>query len=332
MKVVFFTEGGKKRGLGHVTRCLSVAQAFQERDRDVEFVISGDSSVESFLTNVDYSFGDWQKENFDLKKHIGVEDIAIVDSYTADESRYVLLSRQSKCSVFFDDFSRLDYPEGFIVNAAVHAENLAYQKRPGQNYLLGVKYIPLRQSFWDIQPKVLRDDLTSLLVVLGGSDLGEKTAEIVEYVSRYCPFLKKIVFLGRDIIMPQNFFQDKGMDLTYYPYLIEEKFVQVMRDVDVAISAAGQTLYELARIGLPTIVIGIAYNQKQNIDGFHVENAVEFAGWWHDENLMLNLKICIDKLRDKLTRKKWHDAMVKLVDGQGARRMVQTILASQEGT
>lgn len=44
--------------------------------------------------------------------------------------------------------------------------------------------------------------------------------------------------------------------------------LSLMLKCDIAVTAAGQTTYELARIGLPTIAIGVVENQKFNIDGW----------------------------------------------------------------
>ncbi len=52
--------------------------------------------------------------------------------------------------------------------------------------------------------------------------------------------------------------------------LIESPDDYGMRDVmlssDVAISAGGQTLYELARTGTPTVAVSVADNQKKNVE------------------------------------------------------------------
>ena len=49
MKVVIVTEGGKDIGFGHITRCISLYQAFEERGIIPEFIVSGDTTVASLL-------------------------------------------------------------------------------------------------------------------------------------------------------------------------------------------------------------------------------------------------------------------------------------------
>ena len=52
MKVSFLTEGGREIGFGHLTRCLSISQAFEEQGITPEFIIvDGDDSILDLLEN-----------------------------------------------------------------------------------------------------------------------------------------------------------------------------------------------------------------------------------------------------------------------------------------
>jgi UDP-2,4-diacetamido-2,4,6-trideoxy-beta-L-altropyranose hydrolase len=49
MKIFIVTEGGKGIGFGHITRCTSIYQAFEQKGLIPEFVINGDNSVKDLL-------------------------------------------------------------------------------------------------------------------------------------------------------------------------------------------------------------------------------------------------------------------------------------------
>ena len=51
MKVFIITEGSQNTGFGHVTRCISLYQAFEERGITPKFVVNGDESIEDLLKN-----------------------------------------------------------------------------------------------------------------------------------------------------------------------------------------------------------------------------------------------------------------------------------------
>ena len=70
-----------------------------------------------------------------------------------------------------------------------------------------------------------------------------------------------------------------------------------MLESDIAISAAGQTTYELARISLPTIMIKVAKNQDLNIKGWLNHGFCEYAGFWINNNLLYNILCSINRLK-----------------------------------
>lgn len=62
MKVKFFTEGGRNIGIGHITRCLSLCQAFEEFNINCQFVIKGNEELKDILVGREINFFDWIKD------------------------------------------------------------------------------------------------------------------------------------------------------------------------------------------------------------------------------------------------------------------------------
>ncbi len=77
MKVVILTEGGKDYGYGHVARCSSIYQAFEQFYIIPKFIINGDDSVKSILPNFNVDIINWIEDLSVISK----ADIVIVDSY-----------------------------------------------------------------------------------------------------------------------------------------------------------------------------------------------------------------------------------------------------------
>lgn len=61
-------------------------------------------------------------------------------------------------------------------------------------------------------------------------------------------------------------------NIRFFYSLDAEHMKTLMLESDVAISAGGQTLYELASVGLPTIAIQVVDNQSEDISGFLKRN------------------------------------------------------------
>lgn len=49
MNVFILTEGGKDAGLGHITRCISIYQAFEKVGIQAKLIVNGDEAVQDLL-------------------------------------------------------------------------------------------------------------------------------------------------------------------------------------------------------------------------------------------------------------------------------------------
>jgi len=328
MKVFIITEGTKNIGFGHVTRCLSLYQAFKERGILPEFIINGDNNVEYLLKDVNYQIFNWLDEKDKLFKKVKDADIAIIDSYLADTSIYNTLSELVKIPVYVDDNKRLDYPDGVVLNGNIHAETLNYTKKEGITYLLGTKYTPLRKEFWEVPEKEIKEKVESIMITFGGDDAKKMTTKILAFLNDNYPNLIKNVIIGRAF---QNIddikkYTDKNTNLIYHPD--EEKMKEVMLESDIAISACGQTLYELARVGVPTIGVCVAENQLGNIKGWEKIGFLEYAGWYNKSNILEKIKNVIEHLKDSEEEEKENRFKVakKFIDGKGSIRTIKILL------
>ena len=323
MKVFIITEGSKNTGFGHITRCLSLYQAFEERGILPKFIINGDNNIEYLLKDVKYQIFNWLNERGKLFKTIKDADIAIIDSYLADISVYNTLSELVKLPVYIDDNKRLDYPKGIVLNGNIHAEELNYPKKDGITYLLGTKYTPLRKEFWEVPEKKIKEKIESIMVAFGGDDAKNMTPKILAFLKDKYPNLIKNVIIGRSF---QNIdeikkYSDKNTNLIYYPDA--EKMKEIMLESDIAISACGQTLNELASVGVPTIGVCIAENQLENVKGWKKIGFLKYCGLWKNDRLLKNIIDSKDNIEDKIQRKKMFEIGKDLLDGRGAKRLIR---------
>lgn len=326
MKVIIITEGGAGAGIGHTTRCTSLYQAFEERGIKPYLLVNADESVKMRLQDLRCIFFDWLDEAERLIGLLSDVDVAIIDSYKASLQLYEEVSRVVKVTVYVDDTMRLDYPKGIVVNGSIYAESLSYPKRRDIVYLIGPQFIPLRREFWHVPDFSVRPDMKGIVVTFGGSDLRNLTPLVLRHLNTHYPSLKKYVVIGTCYSNTHEI-ESEADGLTE---LIKSPDARTVLDImlksDIAISAGGQTLYELARVGVPTIAVAVADNQHFNISGWLEVGFIEFAGWWHDANLLYQISKAVDLLRDASTRQRKRDIGRSFVDGQGARRVVECVL------
>ncbi len=321
MKVFIITEGSKNTGFGHITRCLSLYQAFEERGILPEFIINGDNNIEYLLKDVNYQIFNWLDEKSKLFEKVRDADIAIIDSYLADIAIYNTLSELIKLSVYIDDNKRLDYPKGIVVNGSIYAEELNYPYRNGVTYLFGTKYTPLRKEFWEVPKKEIKNKIESIMITFGGDDVKNMTPKILAFLNDKYPNLIKNVIIGRAFQNIDDIKKctDKNTNLICYPDA--EKMKEIMLESDITISACGQTLNELVSVGVPTIGVCIAENQLGNIKGWEKIGFLEYAGWYNKENILEKIKNVIENLKDSKERKNKSKIAREFIDGKGSSRI-----------
>lgn len=307
MKVFIITEGGKDIGFGHITRCISLYQAFEEREIIPEFVVNGDDVISDLLKDKNYRIFNWLKEKnkiFELVKNV---DVTIVDSYLADISFYETLSKLVKILVYIDDIKRLDYPKGIVVNGSIYAKELNYPEKKGITYLLGTKYIPLRREFWNIPEKKINKEVKNVLITFGGMNHSALIYKVINYLKN------KFDFNFHTVEPEQN-------------RLSAKEILDLMLKADICVSGGGQTTYELARVGVPTIGICFVDNQKLNLEGWQERKFIEFVGWWKDENVLDNVMTEMNLLMSRFKREEKSKIGRQMVDGKGARRVCDLVM------
>ena len=326
MKISIITEGFSKTGYGHITRCLSLYQAFEEKYIHATLYINGDDNVKSLLPDSNHKIIDWAAHPIKLIGDIKNSDVIIIDSYLAGKDFYDNISKHAKVSLFIDDTLRLDYPAGILLNGTINAETFPYKKKPGKESLLGTKYIPLRKEFWNAENRKFNRELSSILITIGATDSQNLTSSILKSLQESFPAIKKKVVIGSSFINKNEIenLRDSTTELFYSPPASLMRYL--MLSSDIAITAAGQTLYELAACGTPSIAIVVAENQKNNIQEWKRKGFLLNTIYYSDVNFTRRIIEQMQTLQSITVRKKLSRIGKKNVDGQGSIRVVNYLI------
>lgn len=304
MKVLIFTEGGGASGFGHVTRCLSLYSAFREAGADAEILLAGNAAAAGLLRGARHRVMDWRGPR-GLAALSGGE-IAVVDSYSAPLSFYRQAADKARLLVSLDDYKRLAYPPGLVVNGAVAAGQLSYPRAKGVTYLLGGQYAPLRPEFRACQRRVQRAKLEKVLITFGGADAEGLAGKLGAFLRKATGLKIETPAAGRRLgaaAVRRN-----------------------MLRADACVTACGQTTYELAACGTPQVGVGFAANQALNIKGWVARRAIKFAGWKGDKELFGRIAELLAGLNQP-ERSALAARARAAVDGRGARRVADAALA-----
>lgn len=248
-EVLVFSEGGDRIGFGHITRDIGLIQYLREFGLNVEFLVRGENLKEIFFEGERFTKCNWL-ENFNFDR-IDRNTLVFVDSYFVGIEFYKKIYERTGMLVIYDDFRRLDYGVGYILNSVAEKDFYGgYDK-----VLWGEDFIFLRKPFWNADLRKRDGSVKNLLITLGGNPPREFLIRIVEYIS------KKWYNINMKIV------SDKidGVNAEFTGFCSSNDMVKLMDWADVAISAGGQTLHELYRMKVPTYMMKLAENQEYNI-------------------------------------------------------------------
>jgi len=329
MKVVVLTEGGEKKGLGHISRCMAMSEAIchMKKGVKVEFIIhSEDRSGLNFQRNSsNVIIADWNKNTKLRNEKIKNAEVVIIDSYEANDSVYQDIKFNTKAKlIMFDDFSRIEYPEGLVVNPAISLGNIKYPEREGVEYLYGAEYVTIRKSFWKSIKKPFNQNIKKVLLTFGGGFYPEFLENFLNTIKGKYQFEIKY-------ILPSNKYlkeiKKRIKDVQILSGLSQENIRKEMISSDLCISGGGQTLYELMRCETPTIGISFASNQENNLNVLAKLGIIDYAGGYDAENVfeklddLININLKLNYRKNKIDKSK------TVIDGKGAIRIWEKILA-----
>jgi spore coat polysaccharide biosynthesis predicted glycosyltransferase SpsG len=318
MNLLILTEGGGKSGYGHISRCVSLFERAVELGVETKLVIHPIGNVSNFIYNTNFILHNWL-EKFDSIFENTYFDIILVDSYFAN---YILLNKiRKKCKViaYMDDTNRLKYPPGVVINGGIGADFISYKPCNHHELLLGREFQPIRTEFINVSPIKVKKNIESIFVAFGGTDINNMTQPTVRYLNNILPTATI------NIILSNKDNHILGKHVVKHTYLDAERLINLLLTCDLAVIAGGQMVYEIARIGLPAIVVQVADNQKFNVLGWQrtgfINNAIPL-----DKYSLETLQIEADKLISQSERVKKSKVGMMTIDGNGTRRIVEFLL------
>lgn len=269
--VAFYVNGNTKRGMGHIYRCLELADEFYVKP-DIYYDIN-QTDIELFGNTTHNLIGvNGINELFKIleqKKY----DIFINDVLNTTLDYMIALKNcnPAKKIINFEDDGEGIYKADLVINA-LYQDPLVRQMKAGKDYYICAKTF----MFYD---KIdIKDKVESIFISFGGADPQDYTDRLLNIISnksKYDKYNFKIV-IGRakqniDKLLEYN--NNENIEVLYDI----KNMPEIMLSCDIALTSRGRTGYELAILGIPTIAM--AQNSREEKHGFvSHENGFEYIG------------------------------------------------------
>lgn len=342
-------------------RCLSIADAAACMGMQVLFLLA-DADSEGLVRSRGYDchilHTDYQRPEEELRQMETVlcrdeRALVLIDSYFVDNEYQKAVGKWAR-TAYLDDFGKESYDVDLIINYNIYAPKLPYRKLYGEKsteLLLGSAYAPLRKEFGEM-PYTVREEAEQILITTGGADrynvAGQLALRLAEWSGQESgrktgqkPRMQTdgpkdgTGRLQIHIVSgPFHDFRDqlKQLQVRYPEITIHENVTnmsELMAACDIAVSAAGSTLYELCAIGVPAVYFYFVENQELPARYFSEMTKMQNAGnYAADAQKTLDglTRETIRMLGSKQLRLAVSENMREVADGRGAQRIAQALL------
>jgi spore coat polysaccharide biosynthesis predicted glycosyltransferase SpsG len=324
-KIVFRCDSNNKIGLGHLVRCLAVANHLKGKC-SIIFATDIDES-NSHIKNdygIIYKKSDEDEEEFLKRINSEVNPDILVLDHQYLYNRYFMqeLKKDSLIILLFDNIcdGMMECDEIIFPNAHFNLDRLKGYISQDKicNVKTGLDYVILRDEIIDLKEKPLQNrHKFKIAVTTGGSDpegvlitlsLLLKTLNIKEDVCLLYGESFKLKNKLDMLDLPENFHK--------LPYSLEYLTIS-----DIVICTFGMTVYEMIYLGLPTICVS---HSKHNAKCARIlkqrYNALENLGYIKDLDTDLLLK-SLNKIQVSK-----NIPLKTIIDGKGALRVANLIL------
>ncbi|MCF7970956.1 MAG: hypothetical protein K9L22_07290 [Methylococcaceae bacterium] len=323
------TEGGQTRGFGHITRCLAIADSFAQYGFTLQFIIQGDESVKSLFQTEQVILFNWLNQTQPLKELLTDSTCILIDSAQISNAQILDIEALHKPVIFIDDEQRRNVlNKGFVVDWTVLSERKNYflPRKDKVTYLLGSQYTPLRKAFHCAQQNSIQPHIKKVMITFGGADVRNLSPTILTALNSTYPGLKKELIIGAGFNNKTELetIADSHTRLIYNADT--QTMIASMQSCDLAIASGGQTLYELARIGTPTLAILLVDNAQDDTMGWAETGFIKYLGWYNDPDLLSNMFNAIESLTHQQQRKNMQIQAQQYINPQGASLLAKTII------
>ncbi len=323
-------------------RCLALGQAWRDRGGEVAVLGSGGNEalrrrIETGgirFTSFDYAHpdpGDLPATLSELEKVRAASGRCpwlVLDGYNFDAGYQASIRAAGHRLLAIDDLAHLPhYHASLVLNQNLNSERLAYQYDPDTLLLLGPDFVLLRREFlaWRGWRRSIGDRATRVLVTLGGSDPDNATLKVIHSLKLVkVKGFKAIVLVGAGNPRLEELRLAASRSGGKIRLLHNASNMPgLMAWADIAVGAGGTTGWEMAFMGLPSLMLVLAGNQNIVAGGLAGAGAAVNLGP-ADRLDASNLAGLIAELSQAQSRRReMSENGQRLVDGLGARRVVE---------
>ena len=338
-RILVFPDCGPRIGGGHVMRCLTLARALTAKGAAVAF--AANPMAQEVLT----VFGARDMATYAVSDDVGEAARQAVGWARAFEADAVLLDhyqlsfeqeaalRDGRRLAAIDDLADRPRPADLIINPG-------YGRTPGDYLgllhddavvLAGPEYALVRPEFAAHRDQALvrrreGGHLKHVLISLGLTDVEGITGRVVRALEPHLQGLVLDVVLGDQAPSLPALRERAKTDCGLRLHVDTHAMAELMSQADLAVGAGGSSVWERATLGLPTVTVMLADNQRPMAEAM-ARVGLTLAVDARAADFEAQLAAAVRRLIDDAALRRWlFEAPCHACDGLGAERVAEALL------
>ena len=329
--VIIRADGGSSIGMGHVVRCLALAEMLKN-EFEIKFAIQEPSDIALNLiketTNniiVLPATDNYQQDVSNFIHYVTDKDIVVIDGYNFTTEYQQTLKNKGCKLVAIDDLHAWHQLADVIINHASGIQENDYSAEKHTQFCLGLNYVLLRPEFLNAKKSTRKIiQLKKVFISMGAADIGNNTKKITEallFIDSIQEINLMVSGINPHIKDIERLMLISNKVKTHYNLSAKELSV-LLNKCDVAICPASSIALESCAIGIGLISGYTAENQLGNLNGLiKHKTLINF-----DNINQLSIKEIIQKMERLIPYPSVFNELIenqkRMIDGKSPERLL----------
>lgn len=316
--VTFWTEGGPSIGMGHLMRCINIAHALETEEMPMHFLVNNERPVidrlnEEALFHLIYPMTGRHANRL-------TNGVVVIDTKRDVSSQVRALREEGRKVVLIDNSST---PEA----DAIVMPTPVYKGQGCGNILYGNSYLIIGDNFIKARGSApVRHSLPlKVLVTMGGSDPFNLTETVLKALWNI-EGIEVTTVIGPAFKMTETIEEFIKRSSERFKFVFNARnMAPLMRAAHIAFTAVGTTVYELAFMGVPSVLIGNYETDAEDLAALESLGISRSLGHYRDID-QSSISDAAERFRDDPAS--WAEMSLNarnLTDGDGASRIAALI-------
>jgi UDP-2,4-diacetamido-2,4,6-trideoxy-beta-L-altropyranose hydrolase len=308
-RIVFRTDASSLIGSGHVMRCLTLAHRLRELGQ-VTFVcrahagnlcdqiasqgfvverLPADGSIRTEISGSGHAHwlgASWQSDAAISREAIRARgagaSLLIVDHYALDERWERALRDVARHVMVIDDLADRRHDCEVLLDQSLHpapASRYAGLVPESARLFLGPRYALLRPEFDAVMPRLRQSGLGKLFIFISGIDPTHEALKVLEALRKLGTGAPSATLVLGPLNADAPAIRKAAERIDAVTILdVTQQMAKLMSDADLGVGTCGGAAWERCAVGLPTIVVINAENQRNDTQMLACTGAVRNLG------------------------------------------------------